>query len=122
MSRVALIKLQPNQDLYSGLETACHNAGIRAALILSGVGSLNDAWFRSMGDERESALQCVTGPGLELAGVTGEVNVEENGAGASTMTGWITRPDGSVSGGVLVRDRNIVCITFEFTIMEWAIC
>jgi predicted DNA-binding protein with PD1-like motif len=122
MSRVALIKLQPNQDLYSGLEAACRKAGFRTALILSGVGSLNDAWFRSVGYERESALQCVTGPGLELAGVTGEVSVEENGAGASTLTGWVTRPDGSVSGGVLVRERNIVCITFEFTIMEWTNC
>ncbi len=80
MSRVLVVKLQPNQDLYAGLETACREAGFGCGLVLSGVGSLNEAWI--------------------------------------ALTAWVARADGSVAGGVLARRGNIVCITFEFTVLE----
>lgn len=93
--------------------------GVHSGLILSGVGSLNEAIFTSANDTGQIS-QTIAGPGLEIAGLSGELRVAADGSGTSTLTGWITRTDGSVVGGPLVRGRNIVCITFEATILEWS--
>ena len=87
MNRVLLAKLQPNQDIYAGLEAACQQQGMRAGLVLSGVGSLNDAWFVSgYGTDRDEAWQ-ISGPGLEIAGLTGEIRFDADGANLATHRG-----------------------------------
>lgn len=120
MSRIVLIKLQPNQDLYAGLESACADAGIPGGVVLSGVGSLNDAWFGDVAHGDPTAVRCVPGPGLEVSGISGEVACNGAGVHKTILNGWIARADGSVTGGILVRERNIVCITFELMVLEWA--
>lgn len=120
MNAALIIKLQPNQDVVTGLEAACRAAGVRRALILSGVGSVNDAWLAVPGGNGSWVHQQVVGPGLEVAGLTGEVRLTDTGEGASSLTAWATTADGSVVGGVLVRGLNIVCITFEIILQEWA--
>jgi predicted DNA-binding protein with PD1-like motif len=121
LSRIALIKVQPNEELYCGIESACRKAGISSGLILSSTGSLNDAWLLrpcATGGREEF---CVSGPGLEIAGLSGEVGFDPNGCGTSVFTGWVTRDDTTVTGGEFVRGRNIVCITYEIFVQEWVL-
>jgi len=119
-NRVLLVKLQPNQDVYAGLESACRDAGFRGGLVLSGVGSLNEAWILRTGDASGTSVHVIEGPGLEIAGVTGRIDVDQGRIddGKCALTAWVARADGSVAGGLLARRGNIVCITFEFTVLE----
>jgi predicted DNA-binding protein with PD1-like motif len=119
-NEVMLIKLQPNQDLVTGLEDACREAGISRACILSGVGSINDAYIEYTAPGGSNKVRVVNGPGLEVAGVTGAVELDSHGVGVSQLTAWVCDSTGDIVGGRLQRGHNIICITFEFVLQTWS--
>ena len=119
MNNGLLLKIAPNHDLVTSLEAACLKRGVRSAVILSGVGSLNDGWLLSPVPGVGWVERHVQGPGLEVAGLAGEVRIDEDGKGHSSLTAWVTSADGTVTGGVLMRDLNIVCVTFELLLQRW---
>jgi uncharacterized protein len=107
MGRTVLVKLQPNQDVTQALETAVRDVGMTSARIRGAVGSLVEAVI-----EQNGVLTKITGPGLEVAGLSGVINP----CGSSRLCGYICRPDTSTEFGVFVRGMNAVGITFELVI------
>lgn len=104
-----LLKLQPNQDLTDGIEAYLRAAGIKAVLIVDAVGSLVNAVL-----EKDGIQTHVTGPGLEVAGLSGTVLIE----GTSSLYGYVCHTDMTVSEGFLVQGRNAVGVTFEIILQE----
>ena len=114
-----LIKLQPNQDVTEALETVCKALGGRTLEIIAAVGSLNEA---VLVDELGRQTR-VTGPGLEVAGLSGTVH-SAGAAASDTAPGTapgtlpplhatICGSDCTAAAGYLVRGENAICVTFE---------
>lgn len=106
-----MVKLQPNQDLKIALENACKSAGIPRARIRSAVGSLSEASFASTTGEPIR----VTGPGLEVAGLCGEINLDATTA-APLLTGYVCQANGDAVVGSFLRGQNPICVTFELVL------
>lgn len=109
MGRMIILKLQPNQDITEALEAAVRDADMAGARIRGAVGSLVEAVL-----ERDGKLVKISGPGLEVAGLSGEIAV----AGGSTLTGYVCRPDTRAENGSFVRGMNAVGVTFEIVLEE----
>lgn len=65
-----LIRLRPGEDLRHALERLAHRHRLRAAVILSGVGSLTEASLR-FADQRDGTL--LEGP-FEIVSITGTIS------------------------------------------------
>jgi predicted DNA-binding protein with PD1-like motif len=115
---ILLVKLQPNQDVITGLEAACRQCGVVEAFVISAVGSLNEACLQYRVDGI-ARLRVITGPGLEVAGATGIISAGPAATSDTAITAWVCDKDGHVVGGQLVRGENIVCVTFEFVLGLW---
>jgi len=113
--RVAVVRLRPNQDISTALELACIEAGLRGAILRAALGSLNDAVYRSA----DGSTRTVTGPGLEIVSLTGQLVPKEDGGVHADLTATVADRDGNLSGGRLVSGCNIICITAEIVLQEW---
>ncbi len=112
--RLCTLRLKPNEDLVTALERLCAEAGIEAAILRAGVGSLNDAHF-DCGDGQVT----VEGPGLEIVTLTGEIAPDAAGRPRATLSGSVSDREGAVHGGRFRRGENAICITLEAILQEW---
>ncbi|MCR9255913.1 MAG: DNA-binding protein [Alphaproteobacteria bacterium] len=102
-----VVRLKPNEDLVTGVEAACREAGVARALVRSGVGSLVDAAL-SYGEGKRVD---VTGPGIEILTLIGEIR-----DGEAHLTGTIADQEANIFGGRFVPDANPICITLELVL------
>ena len=114
--RTAVLRLKPNQDLVAGLESACRSHGLSRAVVRSALGSLTDASF-DLGEAGRTVF--VEGPGLEIITLTGEVDIDDEGASVADLAGTVADKDGKVAGGRFRRGENPICITLEIVLQEW---
>lgn len=113
--RVAVLRLRPNQDISTAIEEACREAGLRGAILRAALGSLNDAVYRNP----DGTTRTVTGPGLEIASLTGQVMPSPQGRVQADLTATVADRHGNLSGGRLAPGCNIICITAEIVLQEW---
>jgi predicted DNA-binding protein with PD1-like motif len=116
--RLALIRLKPNEDLVEGLEAACAEAGITAAVVRSAVGSLVDAVL-GYGSGESAGVTSVEGPGIEILTLTGELLPGPDGKPRALLSGSVSDPEARVYGGTFLRGANPICITLELVLQEW---
>lgn len=119
LGRLVVARLKPNQDLTESIEALCAEHGISRAIVRGAVGSLIDARlaFRAGDAWRE---QLVSGPGVEILNVFGEVDVRPDTAHALPMLhGMVADTDGRMFAGRFVRGGNLSFITIEVTLQEW---
>lgn len=114
LGRIAVIRLRPNEDLVGGVEAACREHGLRHAVVRSAVGSLVDAVLEAGGQ-----TVAVSGPGIEILTLGGEVRSDAEGAPLAELRGTIADSDAQVYGGRFRRDENPICITLELVLQEW---
>ncbi|MCM5681402.1 DNA-binding protein [Schlegelella sp. S2-27] len=88
--RTLPLRLSPGQDLRRALEAALATEGVRAAFVLSGVGSLDVAQLRLAGAEAPVALQ---GP-IEILTLAGTLSDQ-----GSHLHAALSLADGRVLGG-----------------------
>jgi predicted DNA-binding protein with PD1-like motif len=107
--RAALaIRLRPNQDLHAALEAACAAAGIGAALIRGGVGSIIGARFEDGACFPEFAT--------EVFIVAGTVARQPGGDHRAVIEAGFVNHLGALHRGRLARGENPVLMTFELVI------
>lgn len=113
--RVAVLRLRPNQDIGTAIEQSCVEAGLRGAILRAALGSLNDAVYCNP----DGSTRTVTGPGLEIVSLTGQLVPTADGRVQAELTATVADRDGNVSGGRLAPGCNIICITAEIVLQEW---
>ncbi|MDM8357990.1 PPC domain-containing DNA-binding protein [Pandoraea communis] len=119
LGRLVVARLKPNQDLTQSIEALCAEHGISRAIVRGAVGSLIDARlaFRASDGWRE---QLVSGPGVEILNVFGEVDVRPDAAHTLPMLhGMVADTEGRMFAGRFVRGGNLSFITVEVTLQEW---
>ncbi|BDD93094.1 DNA-binding protein [Pandoraea sp. XJJ-1] len=119
LGRLVVARLKPNQDLTESIEALCVEHAISRAIVRGAVGSLIDARlaFRAGDGWRE---QRVSGPGVEILNVFGEVDVRPEAVSElPTLHGMVADTDGRMFAGRFVRGGNLSFITIEVTLQEW---
>ena len=114
LGRLAVIRLRPNEDLVTGIETACREHALRHAVVRSAVGSLVDASLDAGGK-----VVTVTGPGIEILTLGGELRTSADGTLSGDLRGTLSDSDARVYGGRFRRGENPICITLELVLQEW---
>ncbi len=114
LGRIAVVRLRPNEDLVTAVETACREHGLRHAVVRSAVGSLVDAVLEA----GERVIQ-VPGPGIEVLTLAGEVRPAADGTPRAELRGTIADGKAQVYGGRFRRGANPICITLELVLQEW---
>ena len=114
LGRIAVVRLRPNEDLVTAVETACCEHGLTHAVVRSAVGSLVDAVLEA----GEKVIQ-VPGPGIEILTLAGEVRPNAKGAPEAELRGTIADGKAQVYGGRFKRGANAICITLELVLQEW---
>lgn len=114
LGRIAVIRLRPNEDLVTSLETACREHGLSHAVVRSAVGSLVDATL-----EAGARVIQVPGPGIEILTLAGEVRPDAAGRPSADLHGTIADGKAQVYGGRFRRGANAICITLELVLQEW---
>lgn len=111
--RLVVARLKPNEDILESAEALCAGHGIETAVIRGGLGSLIDA--RLEYDDREGPRHIiVSGPGIEILSITGEVS-----QGRSRLQAVVADAEGKIFAGRLSRGGNLSFITIELTLQEW---
>lgn len=114
LGRIAVLRLRPNEDLVTAVETACREHGLAHAVVRSAVGSLVDAVLEA-GDR---SLE-IAGPGIEILTLAGEVRPDAAGHPRADLRGTIADGKARVYGGRFRRGANPICITLELVLQEW---
>lgn len=114
--RLLVVRLKPNRDLIESLEALCREKGIERAVVRSALGSLIDGRLSSQGSGQQ---QLISGPGVEILNITGEVSFDADGSPATVLSGMIAGTDGKVHAGHFVRGGNLAFITIEVSLQEW---
>lgn len=107
--RVVFARLRPDEDLVTGIETVCCDAGFHHAVIRGSLGSINNATF-AVGEQ----IIHVPHMGLEITALYGEIR-----AGTAHLTGSVVNGNGQVFSGRFVLGKNPICVTAEITLEEW---
>lgn len=107
--RALFARLRPDEDLVTGIETLCREAGFRNAVVRGSLGSLNNATF-AIGERTVE----VPDLGLEITALYGEVR-----DGSAFLTGSVANGAGEVFSGRFVAGENPVCVTAEIALEEW---
>ena len=118
LGRRMVIRLRPNQDLVEGVELACAENEVAFAMVRSAVGSLVDASLLYGAPEKPGRFE-ITGPGIEILTLSGEVRQQSSGALHAELRGTVADPQARVFGGQFERGGNPVCITLELILQEW---
>ena len=114
LGRLAVVRIRPNEDLVTAVETACREHGLTHAVVRAAVGSLVDAVLEA----GEKVIQ-VPGPGIEILTLAGEVRPDASGAPQAELRGTIADGKAQVYGGRFRRGANPICITLELVLQEW---
>ncbi len=118
LGRRMVVRLRPNQDLVEGVELACAENEIAYAIVRSAVGSLVDASLIYGAPERPGHFE-ITGPGIEILTLSGEVRLQGEGDLRADLRGTVADPQARVFGGQFERGGNLICITLELVLQEW---
>lgn len=122
--RIAVIRLQRNTDLVTGLIEACRKAGFEMAASQLIIGSLRSAeisWTRpsdktKRGSERTPAMP-IPGP-LELISAQAEICLTDPERPVFHVHGVVTDADGKAWGGHFFKGGNPVHSTTDVVMME----
>jgi predicted DNA-binding protein with PD1-like motif len=114
--RLIMARLKPNRDLIESLEEICRENDIDRAIVRSALGSLVDGRLTGQGGKPD---QVISGPGVEILNVTGEIAFDSQGRPVSVLSGMVAGTDGQVYAGKFVRGGNLAFITIEVSIQEW---
>lgn len=121
LGRLIVARLKPNQDLTESIEALCREHGIARVIVRGAVGSLIDARLAYRhGDGWHK--RDVSGPGVEILNVFGEVDaspVAEGDSPAAPLHGMVADTTGRMFAGRFVRGANLSFITIEVTLQEW---
>ncbi len=127
MGKIIAGKLMPETPLIPGIEQMCKDAGMTSAIVLSAIGSLQNAYLSVARTIPENKLGAgrgdpfrIEGP-LELVCTDGIVGTDpEMGEElAIHLHGIVTDPEGRAFGGHFVREGNPVLITMEVVIGQF---
>lgn len=122
--RVAVLRLQRNTDLVTGLIEGCRKAGFEMAASQLIIGSLRSAeisWTRpsaktKRGSERTPAMP-ISGP-LELISAQAEICLSNPDRPVFHVHGVVTDADGKAWGGHFFQGGNPVHSTMDVVLME----
>lgn len=103
------LRLAPNEDVCTALETACRAHGIRQATVCGGVGSTVGAVF----DDGRVVQPFVT----ELLVRRGRVHTGAAGAPVAEIDVSLVDHTGGLADGRLARRQNPVLVTFELVLV-----
>ena len=103
------LRLAPNEDVCTALETACRAHGIRQATVCGGVGSTVGAVF----DDGRVVQPFVT----ELLVQRGRVHTGADGAPVAEIDVSLVDHTGGLADGRLARGQNPVLVTFELVLV-----
>ncbi|MEP2942314.1 MAG: PPC domain-containing DNA-binding protein [Hyphomicrobiales bacterium] len=107
--RVFFARLRADEDLVTGIEALCREAGFGHAVIRGSLGSVNYATFK-VGER----IIHVPHMGLEITALYGEIR-----EGKANLTGSVVNGAGEVFSGHFVSGKNPICVTAEITVEEW---
>ena len=117
-----VIKIAPGESLLRRLAEFAHAAGVRHAIVVSAVGSVQDVTFRGIKTGAKLPItpprvhpHQVQGP-LELLGLTGNILPDEQGEVDCHLHVLAGRSSGEVLGGHLLEAR--VFATCEIVLTE----
>jgi uncharacterized protein len=117
-----VIKIAPGESLQRRLVEFAHAAGVRHAVVVSALGSLQDVTFRGIKTGAKLPITAprihlheVMGP-LELLGLTGNILPDEQGALDCHLHVLAGKSSGEVLGGHLLEAR--VFATCEIVLTE----
>lgn len=116
--RLIVVRVRPNEDLITALESVCVNNGIRRCIVRGVVGSLIDAHL-AFGPDEDEKLVSVDGPGVEILGINGELKLNGSGRFDTSLVGTVAAPSGKLFAGRMQRGRNRSFITIEVSLQEW---
>lgn len=122
--RVALVRLQRDTDLVTGIIDACRQAGFKTACVQMMIGSLRSAeisWTRpsettKRGSERTPPIK-IPGP-VELITGQAEICLVDEARPVYHVHGVVTDPDGKAWGGHIYTGGNPVHSTVDILITE----
>ncbi|UHL66127.1 DNA-binding protein [Paralcaligenes sp. KSB-10] len=103
-----VLRVRPNQDFCTALETICTERGIRRAIVRGGVGSLVGAAF----DDGRTVAPIAT----EVFIQRGIVEPGADGAAQATVDVVMVDYTGATTQGRLLRGANAVLVTFELVV------
>jgi len=115
--RLIVARMKPNEDLIESIESMCVQYEIKHAVVRGVVGSLTTATLLH-GDESTAQEQVVTGPGVEILNVFGEVNVVD-GMPSTRLSGVVADTTGHLYAGRFKKGGNRSFITIEASVQEW---
>lgn len=119
LGRLVIARLKPNEDLTESIEALCREHGIARAIVRGALGSLIDARLSYRAAEGWHE-HLVSGPGVEILNVFGEVDVSAAASDAApTLHGMVADTAGRMFAGRFVRGGNLSFITIEVTLQEW---
>lgn len=113
MTATAIIKLDPGADVTDGILDAHRELGWDSAVIISGMGSIRNAKLEYLSADGTIGITAVDGPGLEVASVTGLVQVSDSVTAQPVFNAVVCDRHGTTFGGRLKPGCNKVCVTFE---------
>lgn len=111
--REYFIRVHPNEDLPTALETFCATQNIKNALVGSSLGSLNEPGLSHRGK-----ILKVPSVGTEVLAFNGEVMVERDGSLSASLLTNLVNEAGTEFVGYLVKGQCPVCITAEIYLLE----
>ncbi|MFM0342355.1 PPC domain-containing DNA-binding protein [Paraburkholderia fungorum] len=116
--RLVVARLKPNEDLIESLENKCLEHGIGRAIIRGVVGSLIDASLER-GYGNTTCEQPISGPGVEILSVFGEIDLRDRGSPNTVLSGVVADTKGQMFAGRFRRGANLSFITIEASLQEW---
>jgi len=116
--RFVAVRLQPGQDLKSGLMDVVRNAGFNAAAVVTCVGSLTSATLRLASATAENRDQLLKVHGqTEIVSLVGTFGRSANGQVACHLHACLADAEGKTVGGHVVSDC-FVFTTAEIVLVE----
>ena len=124
IKRTIAVRLTPGEDLFTGIEKACEEYGVRSGTILGGIGSFTQARICDISPLPESKVgygystPLEENEPIELFAISGSICRDENDKVSVHAHCAFSREDGSTVGGHLVEGCKVF-ITSEIYIAEF---
>lgn len=110
---ILLIRLFPGEDFFTQLEKVCIKHRIKTAVVLSGIGMLQDTELRAFKGGGEYHSSFFKTP-MELIGLTGNISKQKDGYNFHIHATLSTHDMRAVGGHL---GRGTVCITNEIVLL-----
>lgn len=125
INRLVQFRAKPGSDLLSAIEEAAKVEGVRAGVIVSGLGALTKAVFRNLKRfpksfpvtpddrvyvEKEQPMELVSLTGWIASGQDGAIEVHSHFAASTVENGTITTLGGHLTKGTMCGIKVVVAI------------